>query len=347
VKESVSPAADSSRRATGRLGNFKGPEPLSSNQVSIAPEPAITRVAVIILTMNQRDTTLRCLGSFSDVKRTRHQILVWDNGSVDDTAEAIGRKFPDVAVHRHHQNLGVASGRNAAATIADEEFHPDYLLFLDNDTTVTAEFLHSLAAPFEQNPELALTTAKIRDMSDPRRLYGAGGCRCRFWLGDTRHVGYGEVDRGQYDQSKSCLPSGGCMLVRNDVFHELGGFDTAFDPYGPEDLDFGLRAFKAGYRALYVPRSIIFHASRPGRTLDKGTYSREFAASRARHWFLLMRRHASRLQKMGFFLLGAPCLLVALGVREARRGNLLPALRGLIQGIVSFVKLSGNVHAGR
>jgi GT2 family glycosyltransferase len=266
--------------------------------------------------------------------------VLWDNGSRDGTAEAVGRAFPEVLLHVHPNNIGVASGRNAAAKIAVERLDPTYLLFIDNDMTVTPRFLDALVQPFGCDDKLAQTTGKIKDMADPERLYGAGGCRLRFWRGDTMHVGYGEVDHGQYDEPKRCIPSGGCMLVRTDVFQELGGFDTIFDPYGPEDLDCGLRAVKAGYYGLYVPESVVFHETKPGRTFEGGQYTERYASHRARHWFLFMRRHASCVQQLGFLFVGAPLLLGALMIREGKKGNLLPALRGLLRGMFGSFGLS-------
>src|SRR5688500_14053434 len=95
-------------------------------------------VTVIILTMNQRDKTLSCLSSFRTVKGPAYKIVVWDNGSHDSTAEAVREAFPEVLVHHYPGNLGVASGRNAAAKLAIATFQPTYLLFLDNDMVIMA-----------------------------------------------------------------------------------------------------------------------------------------------------------------------------------------------------------------
>ncbi len=122
------------------------------------------------------------------------------------------------------------------------------------------------------------------------------------------------------------------MLVRTRVFRELQGFDPAFDPYGPEDLDFGLRAREKGYRGLYVPGALVFHEARPGRSYEGGQYTEQFAKNRMRTWLLFMGRHASWAEKLGFVLLGGPYRAIRLLVREVRRGN-VRALKGLAQGL--------------
>jgi len=125
-------------------------------------------------------------------------------------------------------------------------------------------------------------------------------------------------------------------MVRTNVFQQLGGFDSAFDPFGPEDLDFSLRLQKAGYAALYVPQAVAYHTV--SHTFGKG-YSENYARHKARHWFLFMRRHASLGQKFGFLIWGTPYLAVRVLIREGRKGN-LGAFRGLFQGLLDFCKSS-------
>jgi GT2 family glycosyltransferase len=299
-----------------------------------------SEIAVIILTINQKDKTLRCLESFRAVKAPNHSIILWDNGSTDGTMAAVQELYPDVICAGSPQNLGVASGRNAAAKLAVSRLDPAFLFFIDNDMIVSSGFLKILNAPFSQDPTLALTTGKIACLgeddeatSQQRVIYGAGGCKLSFWRADTSHIGYGEIDRGQYDTPGKCIVSGGCMLVRSSVFKELGGFDSVFDPYGPEDLDFGLRARAIGYHGRYEPDALVWHDTRPGRSFETGQYTKRYAANRVRTWMLFMKRHASFVEKLGFYLIGGPYRLISLIVREARQGN-FNVVKGLAHGLV-------------
>jgi GT2 family glycosyltransferase len=296
-------------------------------------------IAVVMLTMNQKDKTLRCLRSFQEVEDPPYGILVWDNGSTDGTEEAVRTAYPDVVFHRSPTNLGVAGGRNAGAERAIAAFDPRYLLFLDNDTVVTPGFLYSLAEPFRNDPSLGQTSAKLRFLHDPDRLNAAGGTCVNFVLGKITVTGIGEIDRGQHDEPAECIANGGCTLVRRDVFEEIGGFDTRFNPYGPEDLDFSLRIRKSGFRVLYVPSALVYHE--PGRTLVGTRYDEAYAARKARTWMLLLRKHASVPEKIGFFLVGVPLAFLRVLSREGRAGG-LKALRGLWRGTVNHLKLSAR-----
>jgi len=292
-------------------------------------------VTAIILTYNQRAKTLACLESLARVPRPPFRTLVWDNGSTDGTLAAVAQAFPAVEGHQHPTNLGVASGRNAAARLAMERHAPDHLLFLDNDMTVEPGFLEELLAPFVDEPRLGQVQCKLRFLKDPQRLNDGGGCRITWWLGQTRPVGFEELDHGQYDERKPCVACGGAMLVRTDVFRELGGFDARFDPFGPEDIDFSLRLQEAGWLAWYVPRAVVYHEV--SHSFEGGDYSELYARNKARNWFVFMRRHAPAHQKLAFWLLGAPYLLARVIVREGRAGN-FGAVAGLARGALDFLR---------
>jgi GT2 family glycosyltransferase len=127
--------------------------------------------------------TLQCLETLYQSSRNRYQMVVWDNGSKDETAVAIRQSFPDTLVHQHPTNLGVASGRNAAAKLAIETFQPTHLLFLDNDILVEPNFVEALYQPFTENFKVGQTQAKLRFMHDRERLNDAGGARISFCAG--------------------------------------------------------------------------------------------------------------------------------------------------------------------
>jgi GT2 family glycosyltransferase len=298
-------------------------------------EPAVDkRISVIILTINQRQQTLRCIEKLQQSRSSDHSfhITVWDNGSNDGTVEAIHALDPNVTVLRSDTNLGVAGGRNAAAKSAIDRESPDILLFLDNDMVVEEDFVKALTDPFsgENGTSIGQTQAKLLLSDDPERINDGGGCNVQFWLGRTRPVGYGEMDRGQFDAEKRCTACcGGAMAVRADLFVSLAGFDERFNPFGPEDLDFSLRLQKMGFEAWYIPAATAYHDV--NHTIG-GNYSEEYAASRSRHWLRLMRRHANAMDWLGFIFIGVPTIAVRVLIREGSKGN-LGVLRGLLTGV--------------
>jgi GT2 family glycosyltransferase len=290
------------------------------------------RIAIVMLTFNQRETTLRALRSFGP-DLGRWNVVVWDNGSVDETVTAVNAEFPDVHAHWHPSNLGVASGRNAGAALAVNRFAPTHLLFLDNDMVLRPGFVDALLEPFA-DPKVGQTQAKLLYLDEPSRINDGGGCRINFWLGVTDPVGFKEIDRGQCEQVAACISCGGAMMVRRELFDQLGGFDPIFDPFGPEDLDFSLRLQKLGYRALYIPKAVALHAV--SHSYESGGYSAVYARSKARHWLRFLRRHGTPLQKLGFACVGAPLIAGRMVIRELRRGNpgaIVGSVRGMLDAL--------------
>jgi GT2 family glycosyltransferase len=292
------------------------------------------QIAVIILTYNQRKKTLACLSELLKKEKLPFKVLVWDNGSQDDTLASVKETFPDVLTHYSGSNLGVAGGRNASAQLAITGLDATHLLFLDNDILVEPGFVRALYEPFEIDPLIGQTQAKLRFMHDRSLINDGGGARISFVFWRVTPVGFGEPDQGQYDVPRPCISCGGAMMVRSDVFQQLNGFDPLFGPFGPEDLDFSLRLQKAGYKAMYIPQAMGYH--QVSHTFGEG-YSEDYARHKSRHWLLFMRRHATLGQKLAFYLFGAPILAVQVFIREAKRGN-LGAIRGLVQGIFNLKK---------
>jgi GT2 family glycosyltransferase len=292
-------------------------------------------IAVVILTINQRKQTLRCLELLQRSRSadSSFSITVWDNGSSDETSEAIRAADPSVTVLNSATNLGVAGGRNAAAKAVIERESPDLLLFLDNDMAVEKDFVGALTRPFstESGENIGQTQAKLLLSDQPGLINDGGGCNIQFWLGQTRPVGYGESDSGQFDDEMRCMACcGGAMAVRADLFASLGGFDEQFNPFGPEDIDFSLRLQKRGFEAWYIPSAAAYHDV--NHTIG-ATYSEEYAASRSRHWLRLMRRHASALDWLGFLFVGIPAISIRVLIRERGKSS-LRVLRGLFAGVL-------------
>jgi GT2 family glycosyltransferase len=287
-------------------------------------------IVVIILTYKQRDKTLSCIADLLSHRGMPFHILVWDNGSQDDTITKINQNFPSIFTHYSETNLGVAGGRNAAAQLAIREFGATHILFLDNDILAEQGFVDALYAPFESDPTIGQTQSKLRYMHDRNLINDGGGARISFVFWRVDPVGVREPDRGQYDTPHTCIACGGAMMVRSDVFQQLNGFDSLFGPFGPEDLDFSLRLQKAGYKALYIPKAVGYH--QVNHTFGKG-YSEEYARHKSRHWLLFMRRHARPWQKIAFYLFGAPIIAFQVVIRELPRGN-WRAIRGLAEGLL-------------
>ncbi|MFE6360841.1 glycosyltransferase [Streptomyces sp. NPDC057806] len=118
--------------------------------------------------------------------------------------------------------------------------------------------------------DVAVVGPKLRGWYDKRQLLEVGVSIAhsgRRWTGLDRR----EQDQGQHDHVRSVLSvSTAGMLIRRDVFEQLGGFDRRL-PLMRDDVDLCWRAQSAGHRVLIAPEAVVRHAeaaSRERRTVD-------------------------------------------------------------------------------
>lgn len=256
-------------------------------------------VVIIILNLNKKEDTLKCLESVFRLDYSPYEVVVIDNGSTDGSVEAISNAFPEVHLIRSNNNLGAAGGRNLGIEYANNNFQYNYLFFLDNDTLVERESLIELIKAIRKDKQIGLVIPKSYIMSLPHLIASAGGIGINFYTGSIYDVGSGEVDKEQYDQSRCVTSCGGLFLAKKEVFSQIRWFDEIFNPYGWEDVDFSLRARKGGFKILYVPKALIYHkGGKAGRGLLP-----EYEKYKVRNFFILMKRHTNLLQWICFLCL--------------------------------------------
>ncbi|MFP3992030.1 glycosyltransferase [Streptomyces sp. E11-3] len=133
-----------------------------------------------------------------------------------------------------------------------------------------AELLRRVEAEQDAGREVAIVGPKLRGWYDRRQLLEVGVSIAnsgRRWTGIDRR----EQDQGQHDQPRPVLSvSTAGMLIRRDVYEELGGFDRRL-PLMRDDVDLCWRAHAAGHQVLVAPDAVLRHAeasARERRTVD-------------------------------------------------------------------------------
>ena len=120
---------------------------------------AVPFVSVVVLNYNGLRFLDRCLGSLArlDYPDDRYEVVLVDNVSKDGSADAAERLFSNVRVVRNGRNLGFAGGNNVAMRAATA----DYVVLLNNDTSVDPNWLARLVEAAEQDPETGACTSKL------------------------------------------------------------------------------------------------------------------------------------------------------------------------------------------
>ncbi len=256
-------------------------------------------------------------------------IVVADNGSTDGSAEMLRREFPAVAVVELDRNYGFAEGYDRALDCIEA----DYYVLMNSDVEAAPGWFAPLLDAMEADPQLAAAAPKLLSYTDRGRFEYAGACGgfidalgypfCR-----GRILGTVEEDRGQYDAPRTVFwASGACMMVRAQVFHDLGGFDPWFFAH-MEEIDLCWRMQLRGWRIGVAPLSKVYHLG--GGTLPNDN---------PRKIYLNYRNNLAMLYKN----LAPGHLGVTLFVRMVLDG--LSALVYLLQGRPAFLKAVWRAHA--
>lgn len=210
-------------------------------------------VTIIITTHNGVDFLPECLRSVLSQHFTNFEVLFVDNASTDGSADFVEANYPEVKVLRSEANLGYGGGNNLGAGVA----RGDFLVFLNHDTYVAENFLGELVAAMHRDASVGIAQSKILMASDPKIIETVGAflTRTGVWV----HPHRGESDDGNAQPPARILGAcGTCMVIRSQVFRQLGGFDPDFVVYY-DDADLSWRARMLGHEVVCVPSSVIYH----------------------------------------------------------------------------------------
>ena len=220
-------------------------------QLPIAPSP---QVSIVIPVHNQYAVTRRCLAALAYAPtQVPFEVIVVDDGSTDGTAKALVAEAPGVRLVRHD----FARGFNQACCSGAAEAQAPFLVLLNNDTEPCACWLEELLFPFQHWPDTGLVGAQL--ILPDGRLQEAG---CLVW-GDGSPWNYGRT-RNPYEPQFAYARqvdyvSAAALMIRTDLWCQLGGFSPEFSPAYFEDTDLAFKARDAGYSVRYAPQARVIH----------------------------------------------------------------------------------------
>jgi GT2 family glycosyltransferase len=182
-------------------------------------------------------------------------VLVTDDFS--DAPARVRSRLPDAYVRSVGGNPGFGPAANAALKLVEGN---GFFCFLHDDIVLDSDVISLLIEELYRS-NAGLVGPKLVDWGDPRVLQHVGQGADRFGEIDP-FVEPGEVDQEQHDAVRDVfvLPTA-CLLVRADLFRELGGFHPGIDYHG-DDLDLCWRAHLSGARVLVVPAAKARHVER-------------------------------------------------------------------------------------
>ena len=211
------------------------------------------KVSIIIVNYNGKELLQKCLDSLLKVNYDNFEIILVDNNSTDGSVEFITKNYPSLIIIKLDSNKGFAEPNNVAAKISKGK----YLLFLNNDTVVTPNFISEMVKVMETDKKIAICQSLL--LKPDGSVDSSGDF--------IDHLGVVYNSKTEIDEIREVSSArGASMLVRSDIFEKLDGFDQKFFVTF-EDVDLCWRSWILGYRVLIIPTSIVYHEG--GITIKK------------------------------------------------------------------------------
>ncbi|HWB00502.1 MAG TPA: glycosyltransferase family 2 protein [Pirellulales bacterium] len=263
-------------------------------------------VQIVVVNYRTAELTIDCLRSLEAEVRANPgtRVVVTDNASGDDSLARIEAAIARcgwtgwVELMPLARNGGFAYGNNAAIRAALAHTPAvDSILLLNPDTIVRPGALAALARVLDSDPKIGIVGSRLED---PDGRAQRSSFRFPSLLGDledalqfglaTRLLARWCVAPPQVDRlAITDWVAGACMLVRREVFEQIGLLDEAYFMYY-EEVDFCRRSRAAGWLCAYEPTSRVVHLV--GQA--SGVTDRSLRRRRPAYWFESRRTYFLR-----------------------------------------------------
>lgn len=212
-------------------------------------------LTIQIVNYKSQNNLANCLDSMREnipEGSTSQMIIVNNDEKAISPGECQGFPF-DIEIIEAGGNLGFSRAHNLGAKKALGE----YILFLNPDTEILPQSLTKLIETFKSNEKIGIAGPAMLGESGFQEEEHFGFRKNPLSLIGTK------VYRFKPDTKQPMEVdwiSGGAMMIKKDLFRELGGFDENFFMYF-EDVDLCLRAKQKGYKIIFNPGARIIHKS--------------------------------------------------------------------------------------
>ena len=209
-------------------------------------------VSIVVPNFNGRQLLKECLDSIKNLHYENYEVIVVDNSSTDGSADMVRMHYP-WAVLLVTERIKMAQACNKGLALAKGDI---IVTMLNNDMTVDKNWLDQQVMILARG-EVGIVGGKIYDYGSD--IIQTAGGMVNWKSGWSIRIGHGERDKGQYDLLRE-VDYVDVPTVRRDVVNRIGAIDEEYSFYYT-DVDYCVRAKKAGYRVIYAPSAKMWHRS--------------------------------------------------------------------------------------
>ena len=284
-------------------------------------------MAFVITNWNGRQFLETCLASVFAQDFQDFEVFLVDNASTDGSVELVRSRFPQVRIIQNEANLGLCAANNRGILATTAEF----VAILNNDTELEPACLGQLVRAIKTDPHIGMCATKMM-LTDRRDMIESAGI-----VIDRAGISWG-LASGTLDQPGDSTPvpvfgaCGGAALYRRSMLLEIGLFDGDLFVYF-EDADVAWRGQWAGWKCLYVPTAVVYHAH--SATIKEGSPFKTRLLGRNKIW--LIGKNYPWPQLLWYAPLILLYELLAIGY-AVMTGRGMYALKGRLEGLSRLSK---------
>lgn len=226
------------------------------------------KIALVFPIFNGLGFTKKCLESLSvsfeklDSEKATFEIVIADDGSVDNSNEWIKKHYPEVHILRGDGNLWWSGGVNLAIDYAIKILQADYILWWNNDILPEEDYFENLLGVIGKTDQNTIIGSKIY-YADKRDIIWSMGGLFNPKNGKKSMMGNDQKDSEEFNKPrKADWLAGMGTLVHNTVYNKIGMLDAKNFPQYHGDADFTFRAKKNGYKIIVFPELKIYNDKR-------------------------------------------------------------------------------------
>ncbi|OGM76867.1 hypothetical protein A2210_00565 [Candidatus Woesebacteria bacterium RIFOXYA1_FULL_40_18] len=277
-----------------------------------------TGVSVVIPSYNCKKILFRLLDSLKKSNYSKFEVIVVDNGSIDETLGEGRKNYKWVRwIDAGEKNIGQTGAYNLGFSYANKKNH---ILMIDADVVPDSGMITKLVERLESDSQIGIATPMILYLNDKNWVNQAGS-EVNLLTGKVT-IGWGP--KRNFLKAKEVQGSGTVMLFRRELVDKIGGFENWFLCYF--DPEYCVRAKKAGYSIWYEPMAVCYHdQSKDPKVWRPRVLSRAYLLGRNRTLFI--RKHGNIFTYSLFlpFILGYYLI-------EAYKFRIIPKWFELIKG---------------
>jgi len=256
------------------------------------------KLSIVIVNYNTERLLKDCLRSiYAGANGTPFDIWVVDNHSRDNSVPMVRAQFPNVRVIENRANVGFSRANNLVLSQSQSE----YVLLLNPDTLVIGDAIERVVKFMKEHPQVGIAGCKVlnrdgtlqlacrRSVPTPKVAFCRLTGLSRLFPNSQALAKYNRTYESPDQTQEVDAVSGAFLMIRRRVVEDIGLLDERFFMYG-EELDWCVRAKRAGWTVMYYPAAEIVHYKGESTKYN----SRKAALEFHRAMYLFHKKHFAK-----------------------------------------------------